>query len=214
MKKGLLSVIAWGLLTVSSSTAYAIAISVDSPFGGVLQDAVLFASANGEVPIDYRALGDIDLSTTDHVRADVDVSPTTTHWWLLGRQGDTFIYSSVMDMDGVDYLDVEPFNDFTLSLIDPIVLVQDINAGSLPALEIWIHLQTTHDSHLAADGATATLWGFSSPGSQFGSVSFSLQNNTPPGLSGGGQGQAPAPATLALMGLGLAGFGLRRFRRA
>jgi hypothetical protein len=75
----------------------------------ILEDAILIASRNGEPFRDVVVvLGDIDLSLTEHV-FDVPVDSTTTHWWLIGHKGGNVVYSSTLNLNGIDMYDVEPY---------------------------------------------------------------------------------------------------------
>jgi len=201
MRKTLLCLVAWGLISLTTSAAHAIAISIDSPLGGTLQDSVLFATTEKTTPLSIKTLNDIDLKQTNHI-IDVAIEAETTHWWLWGRQDTTFVYSSVQDLTGIDYLDVEPFNDLDIGMLDPITLVQNINSGTAPppTFDQAIFIALNHSSHMAADGAAASLWAFASPGVDFGVAAVSLHDDIPPGLP-----QIPVPAALWLFGSGLVG---------
>ena len=68
--------------------SHAIGIRLDATSGGILEDAILIASQAGDPTRDAVALGDLDLSLTEHV-FDVAVDPGTTHWWLIGIKAAT-----------------------------------------------------------------------------------------------------------------------------
>jgi len=195
------------LVLLIGTAAHAIGIRLETTLGGTLEDTVIFATTGGGVPADYYLGGDLDLSATDHV-VDIPVNPATTHWWLLGHHSGSFVYSSNQDLAGVDHADVEPFNEFTLSLMDPVVLLENLYAGDPVSLEQFLYIQFNHSSHMAADGESATLWRFASPGSEVGLAALSLHTNTPPDGDGPGPGpgpDVPEPATLTLLGIGLGG---------
>jgi hypothetical protein len=193
-----------------SASAYAIGISFGGTSGGILEDTILIASDAGDPPRDAIALGDFDLSVTDHV-IDIPVDAGTTHWWLIGHEAGDVVYSSNMDLLGVDMYSVEPY-DIAIA-VDwniPENLDGYVN-GTIYGFDWWAQTVSNHSSHVAADGAVSNLWRFASPGNEAGSVAVSLHTNTPPGIEPGEP--IPEPSIILLFGVGLFGLVGSRFRK-
>ena len=209
------SVILSVVLTFSlfiATSAHAIGISFSGTSGGTLEDTILIASVGGAPPRDAVALGDLDLSTTDHV-VDIAVDAATTHWWLIGHEAGNVVYSSNLALLGVDMYSVEPYDipGAELAWNIPANLDGFVNGTGYSA-DWWAQTVTNHSSHVAADEATSDLWIFASPGNSFGSVGVSLHTNNPPG-PGPGPAPIPEPSSIILLGIGLAGFVGFRFRK-
>ena len=189
-----------------SVSAYAIGIRLEATSGGILEDAILIASENGEPVRDVIALGDFDLSLTEHT-FDVPVDPATTHWWLIGHEGGNVVYSSTLDLNGIDMYSVEPYDGSGLAWNIPSNLDGYVNGGVAGvdySWDWWSQTTNNHHSHVAADGGTSNLWLFSSPGSGFGSIAVNLHSNDIPA-------PVPEPTIMFLVCSGL--FGLAIFKK-
>lgn len=164
-----------------SVSAHAMGIRIEATSGGILEDAIFIASINGEPVRDAVALGDIDLSLTEHV-FDVPVDSATTHWWLIGHKGGNVVYSSTLNLNGIDMYDVEPYIGAELAWNIPNNLDGFVN-GTGFSFDWWAQTICNHHSHVTVDGGTSNLWLFSSPGSNFGNIAVNLHSNDIPPVS-------------------------------
>lgn len=166
-----------------SVSAHAMGIRIEATSGGILEDAIFIASINGEPVRDAVALGDIDLSLTEHV-FDVPVDSATTHWWLIGHKGGNVVYSSTLNLNGIDMYDVEPYDipGAELAWNIPNNLDGFVN-GTGFSFDWWAQTICNHHSHVTVDGGTSNLWLFSSPGSNFGNIAVNLHSNDIPPVS-------------------------------
>ena len=194
----------WVLASLTATAAHAIGISFQTTSGGTLEDAILIASIDGDPPRALAVLGDFDLSTTEHI-VDVPVDGSTTHWWLIGHEGSNVVYSSTLDLLGVDMYSIEPYDipGAELAWNIPGNLEGLVN-GTGYSLDWYAQTVNNHSSHVTGDGDISQLWRFGSPGEDIGYVAVSIHTNTPPFV--------PEPASLFLLGLGALVMIMRRKR--
>ena len=81
----------------------AIEIQIRTLSTEILEDAVLIAGTNGLCPYEAVALGDIDLSKTDHV-FDVALNPDLNDWWLIGHVSGDVFYTSNVNVSGCQFV--------------------------------------------------------------------------------------------------------------
>lgn len=148
-------------------------LSYNVPSGGVLEDAILIASSGGAAPREAKALGDIDLSA-GAATFKYDLAAASTHWWIIGHRGGEVVFSSNVDLSGVDLYSVEPYAGATpLDWNIP----ANLNAFVMEtgySLDWWAQTVNNHASHVAADTNSATLWTFGTAGSEIGTMSADL----------------------------------------
>jgi hypothetical protein len=194
MKKAVLVVFVLSFSLFLTAQANAIGIRLDTTWNGVLEDAVLFATSDGDVPWEAVALGDLNF-TSEGLVIDIPVNPLTTHWWLAGHEAGELAFSSNMDLSPFDVPDLEPFNGFFLppELMEPtaVAILQAVNGGDPYSIEQFIFMATNHDPHITPDGEIATLWFFRSPGEDVGTVTVNMHSNIIPG------GPVPEPVTIS-----------------
>lgn len=200
------------LLLLCSSTVNAIGIRIDTPYTGTLEDAVLFASVGGNAPYTAVPLGDLVISTPGSTGFvfNVPVNPADTSWWLLGHQGSTVVYSSVQNLSGVQFDTIQPYNGLNATAWNIPAQLDGYVNGTGYSVEWFVQTELNHQSHVAADNASASLYSFSSPGVLGGTVTVSLTTNTVPG--GNGQGVPDSASTAVLLLAGLAALACVRRR--
>lgn len=152
-----------------------ISAELDVPSGGILEDAILIVSDNGDVPRDAFKLGDIDLSASIVTFAHSVDTNTYTHWWLIGSMGGNVVYSSVLSLTGVDMYTIDPYTGAELAWNIPNNLDAFVN-GTTYSLDWWAQTVNNHNSHVAANKNSASLWSFNN-GSFLGSIHIDLRTN-------------------------------------
>lgn len=152
-----------------------ISVELDVPDGGVLEDAILIVSDNGDVPRDAFSLGDIDLSESIVTFAHTVDTNTYTHWWLIGSMGGDVVYSSVMPLTGVDMYTIEPYTGAELAWNIPNNLDAFVS-GTTYSIDWWAQTVNNHNSHVAANKNAASLWRFNN-GSLLGTIDIDLKTN-------------------------------------
>ena len=144
-----------------TAQANAIGIRLDTTWNGVLEDAVLFATTDGDVPFEAVALGDLNF-TAEGLVIDVPVNPLTTHWWLVGHDAGELAFSSHIDLSPCDVPYLKPFSGFPVpwELMEPtaVYIVQAVNEGDPYSIEQFIFIAINHDPHITPDGGISTLW--------------------------------------------------------
>ncbi len=162
--------------------ALGIGISFDVTSGGILEDAILIASANGNPPRQAVKLGDLNLSSVTGRVFNVPVDASATHWWLIGHQGSHVVYSSNLNLTGIDLYDVEPYDMASpLTWNIPANLDGYVN-GTGYSFDWWATTVSNHHSHVALDGGASSLWRFSA-GGLLGRIAVNLHSNVPPVLA-------------------------------
>jgi len=156
-----------------SSCAH-IEMDLNTSSSGILEDAILITSTGGAAPRELKVLGDIDLSA-DSVSFSFDLnSITSTHWWLIGHRGGQVVYSSNVNLSGIDLYAVEPYDIATpLDWNIPVNLNEFANSGTY-SMDWWAQTVNNHTSHVAPDNSTATLWQFGTTGSEIGTITIRL----------------------------------------
>lgn len=152
-----------------------ISVELDIPQGGILEDAILIASDNGNAPRTSYILGDIDLSEDElNFSHKVDTS-IYTHWWLIGSMNESVVFSSVLALSGADMYSIEPYsgNQYTWDI--PNNLDAFANSSTY-SIDWWAQTVNNHSSHVAKDGSFATLWRFNN-GVELGKIKFQLADS-------------------------------------
>ncbi len=212
MKTLKLAIVSLAMLVLVAAPVHAIGIATNG-LSGTLEDAVLFASNSDATLNGGYGLGDIALAD-----GPLLVPLNAAHmdnWWLLGHQGGSIVYSSNVDMSGMDLFDIEPYNDAGYQGFNTIAHLEALAAGT-PIPDGWYTFTLfNHASHNAATGSTATLYSFNSPGTPLGQIAINLLSDEIPTISNGnGTGNAiPEPNTLVLLSVCLlASAGMMRRR--
>lgn len=151
-----------------------IKVEINVPSGGILENAILIASDNGNAPREVRKLGDIDLS---HMLVTFPQAIDTSifkHWWLIGSIEGDVVFSSVLSLTDVDMYSIEPYTGAQLAWNIPANLESFTN-GTGSSLDWWAQTINNHSSHVASNGSSATLWKFNN-GSMLGSIDIELKH--------------------------------------
>jgi hypothetical protein len=178
MKKIISILITLCFTLVFCSYVHAIGIRINAS-GGVLENVRLVTSVDGEPPRGSVCLGDIDLTQSEHV-FDIPIDAAQTHWWLIGSQGNDVIYSSSLDLYGIDFYSIEPYDGPSAYLIFYFGTPDFCNLG----FDVWAQTVNNHQSHVTFNGLSSSLWGFdpkvTSLGYSIGDVAMNLHSNDIP----------------------------------
>ena len=160
------------------TSCYHISVEIDADGGGVLKDAILIVSDNGNTPRSSYILGDIDLSKNSFNFTQTVDTIKFTHWWLIGTfQGDV-VYSSGSPLSGVDLYSIEPYNIEGAALAWNIpASIASYAAEDQFSLDWWGATANNHSSHIAPNKSEVTLWRFTN-GSKLGTIKVDLKKGS------------------------------------
>lgn len=165
------------LVLFFSSCHKQISVEINAPGGGVIKDAILIVSDNGNPPRETYVLGDIDLSETLFTFSHTVDTLKYTHWWLIGSLNGNVVYSSVLPLNGVNMYTIEPY------IIERPEFAWDIpnNLAGYASKQgfsndWWAQTINNYSSHVAANKAMDTLWMFNN-GSFLGTIKIDLKKD-------------------------------------
>lgn len=158
------------------TSCHSIRVEINATGGGVLEDAVLFVSDDGFTPRNTYILGDIDLSGSLFTFRHTVDTVTSNHWWLIGSMSGDVVYSSALQLNGVDMYTIEPYTGAQLAWNIPANLHSYV-ARTNPSMDWLAQTMHNHSSHVAANKTVATLWRFSDGGRSLGTIEINLKTN-------------------------------------
>ena len=149
-----------------------VTVGLDIPGGGVLEDALLIVSNEGEAPRNVFILGDIDL-TESSLHFDFETENDNTHWWIIGSMGGQVAYTSNSALGRESLYSIEPYMGSTPLDWNIPANLSAYAEGESSSLDWWAQTINNHSSHTASKGADANLWLFSPEGSSLGTIRVS-----------------------------------------
>lgn len=102
------------VLALLSPAGFSIELEIKSTLNDVLQDAILVAGAGDQCTYELVALGDIDLSKSNHV-FDIDLDPGLRDWWMIGQVKGKIAYVSNTNASGKGLFEELPFSSSNAS---------------------------------------------------------------------------------------------------
>lgn len=160
------------------TSCYHISVEIDADGGGVLEDAILLVSDNGNTPRSSFILGDIDLSKNSFNFTQTVDTAKFTHWWLIGTFNGDVVYSSSLPLNGVDLYSTEPYNGEGAELAWNIPgNIASYAAKEQYSMDWWGATANNHSSHIAPNKSEVTLWRFTN-GSKLGTIKVDLKKGS------------------------------------